>query len=221
VAATGWLKTILAAHAAGHRCVAGSLARPPGLPATARWDYYFSSYHLHPGRAAGRVCNHTPANLSVERALLLRTDGFSERLPVANGHEELAWQAQLIDMGAAIYFEPEAMVEHWNRPGLGNLFRRTYRWGYSSLQSKVESSAARAAWQYRYPRLSLLAAFPLAPLHAAYIAGCWLRAGVLEPALVFPILLAARFVYAAGTVVGGLRWLRERSPGRLSAPDPA
>lgn len=219
VPAAGWLKAILAAHAGGQGCVGGSLGQPPGLSATARWDYHFSSYHVHPRRPRAQVTNHTPANLSIGRELFLRTDGFSERLPVANGHEELAWQAQLADMGEAIYFEPEAMARHWNRPGLGNLFRRTYRWGYSALQAKVESPAARAAWQYRYPRLLLLAAFPLAPLHAAYIVGCWLRVGVLEPALVIPLLLAARFVYAAGTVAGGFRWLRERSPRSLTTPN--
>jgi len=222
VPAPGWLATLVAAHEAGARCVGGSLALAPDLPWTARWDYYFSSYHLHPDRPGGPVANHTPANLSVMRDAFDATSGFTESHPVADGHEELMLQGALRRSGSVCHFEPAAVVYHHNRPGLGNLLRRTYRWAYSSIQAKAESGAGRWSWLYRHPWLLVVAAPLIAPLQALYIAHCWMRAGRLEPLAAFPVLLLARFVYAGGTMIGGWRWLTSsprvhRAPGR-SAP---
>lgn len=206
----GWLEALLAAHAAGAVCVGGALAMPPGLPASARWDYYCSEYHVHPRRPAGFVPNHTPANLSVNRTVFQGTCGFNERHPIAYSREEIEWQGELLRSGRRIYFEPRAVVYHWNRPGLRNLAYRNYRTAYTAIESKARSGAARLAWQYRYPRLLMATSIPLAPVVAVYIVATWVRAGIWEPLFVFPIVLAARFVYAAGTITGGLRWLRIR-----------
>jgi glycosyltransferase involved in cell wall biosynthesis len=216
--AEGWLEALLAAHAAGQRCVGGSLALPSGLPMSARWDYYCGWYHVHPRRAAGFVPNHPPGNLSVDGAAFRRTRGFDERPPVSYAHEELAWQADLQRAGIKIYFEPRAVAFHWNRPGLVNLLRRNYRWAYSAIGSKAESGAARFAWLYRHPRFLIVVSLPLALAQAVYIIACWLRAGVSEPLLAFPAVLAARIAYAAGMMAGGIRWLRHRharTPGVL------
>lgn len=208
VPAIGWLSALVAAHAAGQCCVGGSLALPPSLPRTARWDYYFSSYHMHPGRPGGRVANLTPANLSVRKDVFESTRGFNETLPVADGHEELSWQASLRRNGVGCYFEPGAVAYHHNRGGMGNLVRRTYRWAYSSVQAKAETGVGRLSVLYRHPWLLVISAPVSAPLQAIYIAWCWLRAGRLEPVLAFPALLFTRFVYAAGMMIGGWRWLR-------------
>lgn len=202
-----WLNRLLAGHASGASCVGGSLDLPRGLGLTARCDYYCGWYHVHPRRRPGRVANHPPGNLSVRRGTFLRSPGFDERQPVAYAHEELAWQGRVREAGEAISFEPGAVVFHFNRPGLGNLLRRNYRWGYSSIESKAESGAARMAWLYRHPRMLIAASLPLAPLQAAYILVCWLRAGRVEPLALFPILVAARLAYALGAAIGGVRWL--------------
>jgi glycosyltransferase involved in cell wall biosynthesis len=207
VPATGWLSALVSAHAAGERCVGGPLALPPGLPTTARWDYYFSSYHMHPDRPGGPVANLTPANLSVRKDVFEATPGFNETHPVADGHEELSLQASLRRHGILCYFEPRALVHHHNRPGMGNLLRRTYRWAYSSIQAKAETGGGRVSGLYRHPWLVVVVAPVGAPLQAVYIAWCWLRAGKLEPIFAFPVLLFTRFVYAAGMMVGGWRWL--------------
>ncbi len=213
--ADGWLNALLAAHDAGAVIVGGSLELPPGLPASARWDYYCGWYHVHPRRSAGFVPNHPPCNLSVKRAAFADTRGFAEQQPMAYAHEELGWQAELQRAGKKIYFEPRAVVYHWNRSGFANLLRRNYRWAYSAIESKTESGAARMAWVYRYPRLLIATSFPLAPVQAVYIVACWLRAAVIESLFMFPAVLAARFAYAAGMTAGGLRWLRRRG---TSAP---
>lgn len=215
--APGWLDALLAAHRQGALCVGGALALPRGLSASARWDYYCGWYHVHPRRAAGPVPNHPPCNLSVRRDAFLATDGFTERQPVAYAHEELAWQAALQRSGHPIVFEPRAVAYHWNRPGLGNLLRRNYRWAYSAVESKATTRAARAPWLYRRPWVAMAAGALLAPAQAAYITGCWLRAGVLEPLAAFPVVLAARLAYAAGMVTGGLRWLRHQGGARAEA----
>lgn len=220
VPAAGWLSALIAAHAAGEGCVGGSLAPAPNLPMTARWDYYFSSYHMHPDRRGGPVPNHTPANLSVLRRVFESSPGFAEAHPVADGHEELVLQAALHRNGVRCYFEPAAVAYHHNRPGVVNLLRRAYRWAYSSIQAKAESGGGRWGALYSHPWLFVVAAPLTAPVQALYIAYCWLRAGKVEPLLTFPVLLVQRFVYAAGMMVGGLRWLtsgpaRERAPGRL------
>jgi len=208
--APGWLAALLGAHSRGAGAVGGALDLPSGLPASARCDYYCGWYHVHSGRRAGPVSNHPPGNFSIRRDLFATTSGFVERHPIAYAHEELAMQAALWRAGAAVQFEPAAVAWHRNRPGWGNLLRRNYRWGYSALESKSETGAARAAWIYRHPYLVLLASVPLVPLQAAYIVGCWVRAGRWEPLAFAPVVLAARVAYTAGLVAGGLRWLARR-----------
>ncbi len=205
-----WLEAILDAHAEGHVMVGGSLDMPTDLSWTARCDYYCGWYHVHSGRKAGMVPNHPPGNLSVRREAFLSTEGFVERQPIAFAHEELAWQAELQSRGHGIRFVPEAVVSHHNRPGFGNLLRRNYRWAYSSIESKSETRAARMAWLYGYPAVLVTLSLPLGVAQAAYIVGCWLRAGRVEPLLMLPAILSARLAYGAGMATGGLRWIRER-----------
>ena len=213
---TGWLERHLAAHDLGHPLVGGSLSLPPGLSWTARCDYYASAYHVHPRRKAGLVPNHTPANLSVRKELFASTCGFVDRQPVADGHEELAWQAALADRGIRPYFEPSARARHFNRPGLGNLFRRSYRWGYSALEAKSTSGAARLPLLYRFPLMTLALAYPRAVLETGYITGVWLMAAKVQILQFVPMIFVSRLIYATAFVLGGLRWLT-RSPGRAGA----
>jgi glycosyltransferase involved in cell wall biosynthesis len=206
--AAGWLARLLAGHDAGATVVGGSLDLPPGLAPMARCDYYCGWYHVHSRRPGGAVPNHPPGNLSVRRDAFLRTPGFTEQQPVAYAHEELAWQAQVRRAGGHILFDPRAIVEHYNRPGFRNLLRRNYRWGYSAIESKAPTGAARLPGVYRHPGLLVAASLPLAFGTTAYIVWCWARAGVLEPVLMLPAVLAARVAYSAGLVAGAVRWMR-------------
>jgi len=206
--APGWLARLLAGHDDGAAVVGGALDLPDGLPAMARCDYYCGWYHVHSRRPAGDVPNHPPGNLSVRRAEFAAGPGFTEHQPVAYAHEELAWQGAIRRRGGRIKFEPRATVYHYNRPGFRNLLRRNYRWGFSAIESKAPTGAARLAWVYRYPGLLILAGIPLALGSAAYIVACWVRAGLLEPVLMLPWVLAARAAYSAGLVAGGIRWVR-------------
>lgn len=214
--ADGWLRAILAAHDAGATVVGGSLELPPGLSATARCDYYCGWYLVHPRRPAGEVPHHPPPNLSVRRDAFLSSSGFTEQQPFSYTNEERAWQAELRRQGHRIYFEPAAVAYHHNRPGFRNLLRRNYRWAYTAIESKSQTGSARMAWLYRHPRLLIAASAPLAFAHTAYIIGCWARAGVFEPLLMLPAILASRIAYTAGMAVGGVRWLRRR--GGSSSP---
>src|SRR5690606_7204639 len=103
---------------------------------------------------------------------------------------------------------------HYNRAGVSNLLARHYRWGYSALGSKAETSAARAAWAYRYPVLLVLSALPLSPALAVYVTWQWVRSGIWQPLLWFPVILVTRVVWAWGMTVGGIRWLLSRSNPR-------
>jgi glycosyltransferase involved in cell wall biosynthesis len=211
-----WLGAHLRAQQSGMSIVGGAMALPLHLPWTARADYYASAYHVHPERKPGLVPNHSPANLSVERAVFGGTHGFTERFPVADGHEELAWQSEAKRNGARIYFEPAAVVEHWNRGGVGNLLRRSYRWGLSALESKATNDASRLSAWYRIPLLGILLAYPLALAETLYITGTWLGAGKWEVMQFVPLILASRVAYASAFIVGGFAWyLRGKdSPGR-------
>lgn len=206
--AEGWLSRLIAAHDAGAAVVGGSLDLPSGLSAMARCDYYCGWYHVHSRRPAGEVPNHPPGNLSVRRGVFARTRGFTEQQPVAYAHEELAWQAEVRRAGGRIVFDPEAIVFHYNRPGFTNLLRRNYRWGFSAIESKAPTGAARLAWIYQHPALLVAGSLPLAFASTVYIVGCWLRAGAVEPLLMLPAVLAARLAYSAGLASGGLRWIR-------------
>ncbi len=201
-----WLDHLLAAHARGYEAVGGSTSMPGGLPLTARSDFFASAYHMHPRRAAGFVGNHPPCNLSVRRDAFRRCGGFEDRHPVADGHEELRWQAKLRRDGGRLYFEPSARVAHHNRPGLGNLMRRSYRWGYSALEAKAAArGAVRWSFLYRNPVLLIAGAPILAVAATLYVLGCWLRAGRLEAMLHAPAILVSRFAYTAGLARGAIR----------------
>jgi glycosyltransferase involved in cell wall biosynthesis len=204
----GWLAALLAAHETGAVVVGGALDLPDCLPLTARCDYYCGWYHVHSRRPAGVVPNHPPGNLSVRRTVFARSSGFTEQQPVAYAHEELAWQGEVRRAGGTILFQPSAVVRHHNRPGLKNLLKRNYRWGYSAIESKATTGAARMTWVYRHPAVLVAASIPLAVASTGYIVACWLRAGVAEPLFMLPAVLAARLAYSAGLAAGGLRWIR-------------
>jgi glycosyltransferase involved in cell wall biosynthesis len=206
--APGWLPRLLAGHEAGATVVGGALDLPGELSPMARCDYYCGWYHVHSRRPASEVPNHPPGNLSVRRPAFAATPGFTEQQPVAYAHEELAWQAEVLRRGGRIVFDPQAIVYHYNRPGFRNLLRRNYRWGFSAIESKAPTGAARFAWVYRYPALLVAASLPLALASTLYILACWVRAGVLEPVLMAPVVLAARLAYSAGLIAGGVRWVR-------------
>jgi glycosyltransferase involved in cell wall biosynthesis len=213
-----WLARLLAGHAAGAEVVGGALDLPRGLRPMARCDYYCGWYHVHSRRPAGEVPNHPPGNLSVRRAEFSRTRGFTEQQPVAYAHEELGWQAEIRRRGGRIVFEPRAVVHHHNRPGFRHLLRRNYRWGFSAIESKAATGAARLAGVYRHPVLLIAGSLPLAVVTTGYIAVCWARAGVWEPLLMLPAVLAARLAYSAGLVAGGLRWIRHGAAAAEARP---
>jgi glycosyltransferase involved in cell wall biosynthesis len=204
----GWLGRLLAGHDSGAAVVGGALDLPCDLAPMARCDYYCGWYHVHSRRPAGEVPNHPPGNLSVRRGEFRSTAGFTEQQPVAYAHEELAWQSALRLKGGRIVFDPAAIVYHYNRPGFRNLLRRNYRWGFSAIESKAPTGAARLGWIYRYPALLVAGSLPLALGSTAYILGCWVRAGVWEPLLMFPAVLTARLAYSLGLIMGGIRWMR-------------
>ena len=206
--AHGWLRRLLEGHDAGAAVVGGSLDLPSGLSAMARCDYYCGWYHVHSRRPASNVPNHPPGNLSVRRSEFLGTQGFTEQQPVAYAHEELGWQSEILRRGGRIVFDPRAIVLHYNRPGFRNLLHRNYRWGYSAIESKAPTGAARMAIVYRYPALLVAGSLPLAVASAVYIEWCWIRVGVLEPVLMFPAVLGARLAYSAGLIAGAIRWMR-------------
>lgn len=217
----GWLDAILAAHAGGETVVGGALELPPGLPATARCDFYCGWYLVHPGMPAGVVPHHPPPNLSVIRDVFRGTSMFSGQPPLDSVNEERGWEGELRRAGHRIWFEPRAVAYHHNRPGFGNLLRRNYRWGYTAIESKSRSGAARMAWMYRYPRLLIVASPVLALGHTVFILGCWVRAGRYEPLLMLPAVLVSRIAYTMGMATGGIRWiLRKGAPDAAPRPRP-
>ena len=88
--------------------------------------------------------------------------------------------------GGRIVFDPRAIVYHYNRPGFANLLRRNYRWGFSAIESKAPTRAARQAWVYRHPGLLVACSLPLALGSTVYIVGCWLKARAIEPLVMLP-----------------------------------
>ena len=168
---SGWCRLLLVGH----------WELPKGLSFTARCDYYCASYLVHPRCPAGQVPHHPPPNLSVRQSVFLRTSGYTEQGPLAYSNEERKWQAELRQMGHTIYFEPKAIVYHYNRSGFVNLLRRNYRWAYTAIESKSTTGSARLSWMYQYPRLFLVVSLPLVFAHTLYIISCWMRVGIFEP----------------------------------------
>jgi glycosyltransferase involved in cell wall biosynthesis len=212
---TEWMRRILAAHDRGADVVGGSLAIRPDLPASARCDYYCGSYLVHPGRPSGWVRHHPPPNISVRRAAFEATQRFSEGPPYTMVNEERIWQGELLRAGGKIFFEPQAVAYHENRPGLLNLVRRSYRWGYSSIACKAETGATRFPWLFRYPIVAVIGSIPMALAHSEYALFHWVRAGVFEPLWMAPGILLAHLSYGIGATAGGIRWLRARKRGAV------
>lgn len=208
VVTAGWLEAILDAHAAGATVVGGALSMPADLPLLARCDFYCGSYLVHSRRPQHCVPHHPPTNLSVRRDAFFRTSGFSEAPPLSHTNEERAWQAELQREGYCIYFLPQAVALHYNRPGFWNLLRRNYRWGYTAIESKSQTGATRVAWLYKHPKLVIAMSLPLALAHALYILSCWTRVGTFEPLFMSPLILSSTVAYAIGMAMGGIRWLR-------------
>lgn len=200
-----WLNQLLF-RCESNAVVSGSLALPKGLSFSARLDYYAGWYNFHPSRPAGEVMNAPPCNLAVNRDLFLSTEGFTEKHPVAYAHEELAWQAEVLQSGYTLYFEPAAIAYHFNRPGFRNLFRRNYRWGYSAIEAKSPSKNAQASWLYRHENLLIVTSPIFAVVSTAYITWRWMQAKKLEPLLCFPIIFLLRIAYTIGMVTGGRHW---------------
>jgi glycosyltransferase involved in cell wall biosynthesis len=213
VVTEGWLEALLSAHDRGATVVGGSLALPEGLPASARCDYYCGWYLVHPAVPAGRVPHHPPPNLSVRREAFLSTAGFSDQPPLDYTNEERLWQGELRAAGHHIYFEPRAVAYHFNRPGLGNLMRRNYRWGYTAVETKSRSGAARLAWLYRHPWFVILCSPLLALAHTGFILWCWTRSAIFEPLWMSPAILASRISYVTGMSVGAFRWMQAGRDG--------
>lgn len=213
-----WLESILAAHKFGFTIVGGALDLPDGLQSMARCDYYCGWYLIHPDSKAGIVSHHPPPNLSVRRLPFLASMRFATEPPFDYTNEERFWQAELKGSGHQIYFEPRAVACHYNRPGFLNLLKRNYRWGYTAVEAKSKSGAARIAWLYRYPLLLIPAAPVLVIAHTVLIIGCWLRAGKLEPLAMLPLILASRITYVAGMIAGAVQWLRHKKKGQSDKP---
>jgi hypothetical protein len=154
----------------------------------------------------------------VRRDAFRDTSGFTEHQPFSYTNEERAWQAELLRAGHTMFFEPRAVAYHYNRPGFANLLRRSYRWAYTAVGAKSETGATRFPWIHRHPRLLILASLPLAFVNTAFILGCWIRAGLFEPVLMAPAVLASRLAYATGMAVGGLQWLRRRGTSTSYEP---
>ena len=202
----GWLPRLLAGHVGrrGRWWAARSTCRD-GLSPMARCDYYCGWYHVHSRRPGGEVPNHPPGNLSVRRADFARTAGFTEQQPVAYAHEELAWQAAVLPPG-----RQDRIRSAGDRVSLQP--RRA-----SAICSAATTAGATAPSRARRrpaprarrgctatPPCSWSGSLPLALGSAAYILGCWVRAGMLEPLLMLPAVLAARLAYSAGLVAGGI-----------------
>lgn len=206
VAQPGWLESILRAHAEGHDVVGGAIDMPRGLSFTARADYLCGFYLVHGRRPRGTVPHHPPPNLSFRRDAFISSGGFSESWPLYYTNEEREPLARLRASGATILFEPDAAVQHYNRPGLTALLRRHYRWGYTSIESKHSTRSARMAWLYRWPLITTLFIPVLAVGHSVFIIGLWLRYGRFEIISQIPLVLISRIAYGAGMLVGVADW---------------
>ena len=213
VAAPGWLEQLLRGHELGATVVGGSLDLPPGLPVTARCDFYCSWYLIHPRARAGRIPHHPPANISVRREPFQSTSGYATHAPFYFTNEERFWQGELMSRGHWFYFQPEARVTHHHHAGFIPLLRRNYRWGYTAVEAKSTTGVARMAWLYRYPWLVILASPLLVIAHTVFIVACWLRARIFEPLALLPLIFASRLAYVAGMCAGAVRWMQfKRNP---------
>lgn len=207
----GWLKALLHAHAEGHAVVGGAIDMPSDLSFTARADYLSGFYLVHSRRPRGCVPHHPPPNLSFRREAFFISGGFSEAWPLYYTNEERAPLGRLREMGKTIFFEPEATVQHHNRPGFLALLRRHYRWGFTSIESKHSTRSARMAWLYRWPLVTALGVPFLAVAHTVLIVGLWLRHGRLEIIVQIPLVLVSRITYVVGMLVGVAEWYKRRS----------
>lgn len=217
VARPGWLSAILRAHERGNAVVGGAIDMPEGLSFTARADYLCGFYLVHGRRPPARVPHHPPPSLSFRRDAFFGSGGFSESWPLYYTNEERAPLGRVRGQGGSIVFEPAAVVEHYNRPGLTAMLRRHYRWGFTSIESKSSTGSARVAWLYRCPPLTALLVPALAFCHSVMIVALWLRHGKTEIIWHVPLVLVSRGAYGCGMLAGVVDWYRRRMTKRSAA----
>jgi GT2 family glycosyltransferase len=160
-----WLAEHIAAHAAGHRVVSGSVL-PQGD------SYWHLTYNL---TLFHEVLSFNPPgprdflatlNLSVARGVFLQIGGMDETV---NRVEDVEWTTRMRRAGIQPYFWPKATVRHaHNRQTLEAVWRDCALSGYHMRQLRLQQSdLLQAPGVLKYPRL----VWGLSPFIAAWATG--------------------------------------------------
>jgi glycosyltransferase involved in cell wall biosynthesis len=162
IPAPTWLREHLAAHAAGHPVVSGSVL-PSGL------NYWHLTYNLTLFHEILSLNNAGPRdflatlNLSVDRKVF---DLIGEMNPDLKRGQDVDWTIRMKRAAIQPYFWPPAVVNHLhNRKSMRAVWRDCASSGYHMRQIRLtHADLLQAPFLLRYPRLILL----LAPLIASW-----------------------------------------------------
>ena len=105
-------------------------------------SYFFNYADLPANRPVPHSAFYT-CNISLKRALLLRSGFFDESFPFAS-HEDLELGYRLEQQGLQLFHDPQALAYHWHPLDVASAVRRVYFMGYSSgiYWQKVPQSGA-------------------------------------------------------------------------------
>ena len=103
-------------------------------------------------RASGALGFAPSCNLAC-RADIARALPFDEAYPLAAG-EDRDWCDRLAAAGFALRFEPDALVEHRPRLGLGGLLRQQARYGHGAVRFRSGRGGRRLSGRVFYRRLA-------------------------------------------------------------------
>ncbi|MCC6763592.1 MAG: glycosyltransferase [Deltaproteobacteria bacterium] len=204
----GWLRSLLARHAAGdYAAVGGAVLNgtPRSLVGTAAYWSEFNEFTS--GRPAGIAPGVPQCNVCFRRTALVGAAPFPT---VRFGAEELTFNYELTRAGGVFFFDPGVPVTHLNRTGLGAFLRHQRVLGTGSAMARrlVPLPGAVAA---RHPILIPL----LVPLRIGRLLGRIARRHPRElprAVLLLPLLAAGYAAWAIGFRQGASDPLDVRAP---------
>jgi glycosyltransferase involved in cell wall biosynthesis len=203
----GWIDLHVREHiknqAAG--CIGGAFTIPD-LKTTAFFelcDYYSSWYEQNPKCPPDSDYEYLPStNISFKKSVLETIGGFCAILKTG---EDVEICQRIRKEGRQVLFRPHIQVYHFGRNSFIGFLKHHYRWGRHVPLVRRRGTGLRFNFLFRPNPLWPICLFlPIAFGYAIYIAYKWFRFKPVVITIFFPMVLIAKFAYAAGILKGTL-----------------
>jgi GT2 family glycosyltransferase len=133
-------------------CVIGAIGYrvTGGYWGMAIWYVEFGSVHPYLGKRP--LTGGPSANMAVRREPFAKAGGFPQDWRFA---QDIVAHARMVEAGQPVMFEPTLIVYHYNRGGIGHMWRHMFHHGRYSARVRRDYPKLPAAAAVRWPLLSV------------------------------------------------------------------